>query len=280
MPVDSTNGSYTRSVDRACDILFALGAEPGEAGVTAVARRVGLGKSTVYRLLQSLMTRGFVAYNPETQAYRLGGRLFRLGLQLQSHLAVRDEASPFLHQLRDLTGETATLYLPIGEHAVAVAQVITLQEPKRIPNLGDPFPLHTGAVGKALLAFQNDDWIDTYLARSSAPATAAAESQPRPRGLRAQVGLTSIPDPESTRAEIERVRKEGYAVSIGEATPRSSGLAFPIINAREGLLGAISIIGPADRWTRARMLKLQPECREIVDQLTLRVRYLEPLALN
>ena len=140
----TTDANHTRSVDRACEILFALSDMRGDAGVTAVARRVGLGKSTVFRLLHTLMTRGLVAYNAETQSYRLGGRLLQLGLRLQEQLPIRHEATPFLHALRDVTRESATLYLAMNGECVAITQVITLLDPKRFPQLGRTLPLHRG----------------------------------------------------------------------------------------------------------------------------------------
>lgn len=259
----SREPARTRSVERAADILLLFASDSIELGVTEIARRVGLGKGTVHRLLQSLVSRGLVTYVPTTQTYRLGGRILQLGMVVQQHLPIRTDARPTLIQLRDLTEETATLYLPLGKHQIAVEESVTHLNPKRIPSLGDPRPLHTGASGKVLLAFHSDAFIDDYLA--AVP-------------LRAYTAKT-ITDPVRFREELMKVRAQGYAVSIEELRPGTNGLAFPLLNTHEELLGAVAIAGPSNRWTPERIMEMLPACREVLRPLELRLSYMQPVVL-
>lgn len=254
--------TYTRSIERAADILIALGEQPDDMGVTELAKKLGLSKGTVYRLLQSLVRKGFVAYAADSRSYRLGGRVLQLGLKIQERLPLRSEVRPFLHQLRDLIGETATLYLRVGHQCFALEQVVTLDERKRIAPLGTPGRL-VGAHGKVLLAFESEEFIDQYL------ATVRLEP----------FTPQTITDPEALKRELQAVQKQGYAMSIGEVRPRTSALAFPLLNAQRAILGAVSIAGPSDRWTAKAMESHIAAYQRIMDSACVALRYLQPITL-
>lgn len=250
----------TRSVERAADILLSFVDGPAEQGVSTIARRLGLGKSTVHRLLQSLVSRGLLAYVPANQMYRLGGRTLQLGLRVQEELPIRQEARQFLAELREISGETATLYISVGQHHVAIDQVVTHLNPKRIPNLGEPALLHNAAVGKVLLAFRDDEFIDQYLKTVNLVRTTAQ----------------TITDPAVLRKELDLARRQGYAFSLEELRPGTNGLGLPLLNARGQLLGGINVAGPSNRWSEGEIREKLSECRAVADALNLRLRYMEP----
>ena len=145
------DGNAVRSVDRAAALLLALGDSQGEAGVTELARRLGLHKSTASRLLATLQKRGLVEQDDETGKYRLGLVVIRLAERAERTLDLRGIALPELERLARLTHETTGLGLLDGDTMLAVAQVDG-------PNLiavgdwtGRATPLHCVASGKVLL---------------------------------------------------------------------------------------------------------------------------------
>ena len=103
------DGNAVRSVDRAAALLLALGDSPGEAGVTELARRLGLHKSTASRLLATLQKRGLVEQDDETGKYRLGLVVIRLAEKAERTLDLRGIALPELERLARLTHETTGL---------------------------------------------------------------------------------------------------------------------------------------------------------------------------
>ena len=109
------DGNAVRSVDRAAALLLALGESQGEAGVTELARRLGLHKSTASRLLATLQKRGLVEQDGETGKYRLGLVVIRLAERAERTLDLRGIALPELERLAPLTHETTGLGILDGD---------------------------------------------------------------------------------------------------------------------------------------------------------------------
>ena len=116
------DGNAVRSVDRAAALLLALGDSQGEAGVTELARRLGLHKSTASRLLATLQKRGLVEQDEETGKYRLGLVIIRLAERAERTLDLRGIAMPELERLARLTHETTGLGILDGDTLLTVAQ--------------------------------------------------------------------------------------------------------------------------------------------------------------
>src|SRR5207249_1806875 len=148
----AVEGNAVRSVDRAASLLLALGECKGATGVTELARRLGLHKSTASRLLATLQRRGLVEQDDETGKYRLGLVVIRLAERAERTLDLRGIALPELERLARLTHETTGLGILDGDSLLAVAQV---DGPNMIA-VGDwtgrATPLHCVASGKVLLS--------------------------------------------------------------------------------------------------------------------------------
>src|SRR5438552_18192459 len=117
----AVEGNAVRSVDRAASLLLALGECKGATGVTELARRLGLHKSTASRLLATLQRRGLVEQD-ESGKYRLGMVVIRLAERAERSLDLRRLAMPDLERLARLTRETASLAILDGDQALTVAQ--------------------------------------------------------------------------------------------------------------------------------------------------------------
>ena len=115
------DGNAVRSVDRAAALLLALGESAGEAGVTELARRLGLHKSTASRLLATLQRRGLVEQDDETGKYRLGLVVIRLAERAERTLDLRGIAMPELERLARLTHETTGLGVVNGDSLLTVS---------------------------------------------------------------------------------------------------------------------------------------------------------------
>src|SRR5512135_1487699 len=117
----TVDGNAVRSVDRAAALLLALGESPGAAGVTELARRLGLHKSTASRLLATLERRGLVEQDSETGKYRLGLAIIRLAGHAEETLDLRGIAMPELERVARATHESVCLTILDGESPVTVA---------------------------------------------------------------------------------------------------------------------------------------------------------------
>ncbi|HEX5590582.1 MAG TPA: IclR family transcriptional regulator [Candidatus Limnocylindrales bacterium] len=248
------DGNAVRSVDRAAALLLALGESQGEAGVTELARRLGLHKSTASRLLATLQRRGLVEQDDETGKYRLGLVVIRLAERAERTLDLRSLALPELERLARLTHETAGLGVLDGDQVLFVAQADG-------PNLiavgdwtGRASALHANASGKVLLASLAEREVLRIVRR----------------GLTRYTERT-ITDLEPLLEELARVRRRGYATAVSELEGGLTAVAAPVCDARGQVIAAVEVWGPAFRLTPRRVPELAIQARETASAITVRL---------
>jgi len=248
------DGNAVRSVDRAAALLLALGECPGAAGVTELARRLGLHKSTASRLLATLEKRGLVEQDDETGKYRLGLVVIRLAERAERTLDLRGLAMPELERLARLTRETVGLGVVDGDSLLTVAQVDG-------PNLiavgdwtGRSTPLHCVASGKVLMAALAEREVVRVVKRGLARYTER-----------------TLVDLEPLLEELARIRRRGYATAIGEYELGLNAVAAPVHDARGQVIAAVDIWGPTFRLTPRRMPELAAQVRETAAAISVRL---------
>ncbi|MEV4474486.1 IclR family transcriptional regulator [Nonomuraea salmonea] len=235
-----------QSVERALDVLEALAEHGGEAGLSEIAARTGLPYGTIHRLLQTLLSRGYVRQESDRR-YALGGGLVRLGGIAESMVGVW--AQPYLTKMVELSGETANLAVLEGDFVVYVAQVPSPRRLRMFAEVGRRVLPHSTAVGKVLLA-----------GRPAAEALAVFERTGMPR--RTPNTITELP---AMQAELEVVSSRGYALDLGEEELGVHCLAVPV---RDGsrVVAAMSVSGPAERIDALDRDELAAGMREIASQ--------------
>jgi len=224
-----------RGVERAAALLSRFTPERPVINLPQAARTLDVPRSTAYRLLRSLEAGGFLIYDPSRQAYRLSLTLARLGQVALAGMDLRAAARPHLERLVHDTGESAFLLVVEGRSAVVIDTVAS-DAPLRLTfPVGTPWPLHAGASNKVLLAHLPDDIVQQLLAAPLARVTAS-----------------TVTDPRRLRADLARIRRQGFAYSVGELTPGVVGVAVPIHSGGR-LLGALAVAGPVSRFATARV---------------------------
>lgn len=221
--------SAVQSVCTAVDVLECLMREE-ELGVSDVARRLGVAKSTAHRLLSTLCSRDLAERNPDTGRYRLGMRLFELGQMASDRFPLRRAALPLLEELRQASGHTVHLGVADGADVIFVERLHNLAGIRLMADSGRRLPVHVTSVGKALAAFD--------------PAVALARREAGfPRMTERTIAMAA--DWDRALAEI---RRTGVAISIGESKPQLTSLAAPVRNARGRAFAAISVAGPSQEF--------------------------------
>lgn len=212
-----------KSVASALDVLECF-ATDGDLGVSDIARRLGVAKSTAHRILSTLTSRGFVEKDPDTGLYRLGLHIFELGQLAQARNVIRHAALPTLRQVAVQTGLTVNLGIPDAADVVFVERIEFGAGGRILSHAGRRFPAHTTSSGKAIAAFN-------------------------PAVLRARV-MAGFPPRVShtirTRADfesaVERVRRDGYAHSRDEAFDGAASVAVPILKHKVAV-ASLSVFG-------------------------------------
>ena len=234
-------------VERALDVLDLFAAEGvRDLGVTEIADELDLSKAVVHRILSSFRVKGYVEVDEESRRYSLGPRVMTLGLSFLDRLDVRDVARDALRELVDRTDETATLSVRAGWSRVYVDQVTPVRDIKMVVQLGSQHPLHAGGSSKALLAFLPDELRDAYLERPLESVT--------------DITITSKKE---LVAELEEIRRVGYATSFGERQGGAGSVAAPLFGHDQQPLAVISVCGPVERFR-----DVMDECAEALLDIT------------
>jgi DNA-binding IclR family transcriptional regulator len=225
--------SRVQSIERAFAVLGAL--TDGPVGVTEVAERVELPKSTVARLLGSLVREGVVEQVPGDTRYRLGARIVTLAagvVPLRSMVAL---ARPVLVELASALGEAAGLSVPDGFAVHYVDQVDTAQQVQIRDWTGTRAPMHAVSSGLVLLAALPASTLDAFLARP----------------LERFTGRT-VTEPAAIRARLADVRRDGYAWVHEEFAEGLNSVAAPIEDRTGVVVAAVHVHGPSYRFPGAK----------------------------
>lgn len=234
---------------KACDVLEAVAASPGGMGQGELATRLGLPRTTVYRILAALTARGLLRQDPSRRVYALGFRLLEMvqgpGLAASDPAApdLAAVAAPELRALRDATGETAYIAVLEGHEVLSFGKFEGAHEQRSAARLGQRKPLHCTSLGKAMLAFLPEREQAALLRRLPLP------------------GLTpnTLTDRRRLTAALRIIRARGFAIDDEEILPGVRCVGAPILDGQGRMRGALSVAGPAFRMTRERLELLGPE---------------------
>jgi IclR family KDG regulon transcriptional repressor len=251
--------AYTvKSLIKALNILEALAeGEQSSYTLTELSRRLRLHVSTVHRLVVNLTRHGFMDQDPATGRYQLGHRVLRMGLKVLDRLDFRRVAHPLLRELNEKTQETVHLVILQGEYGMSVEKLLSPQPVGLDARLGGLIPLHCSGVGKSLLAFQDEEFLQR-IAKSP--------------GLERRTAHT-ITNLAHLRKELATIRERGYAVDDEEAVEGLRCVAAPILDNSGRVVAAFSVAGPATRVTPERIPEIARMVCETSRKISFRLGY-------
>lgn len=215
-------------------ILGAFGARDDSLTLAELTRRTGLPKSTIHRLLGSLVE--LRAIDTADGRFRLGMRLFELGELVPVQRALRDVALPFMQDLYEATHETVHLGVMDGFDILYVEKISGHRRAGAPSRVGGRLPLHCTGLGKALLAFSPEEVVERVI----------------DHGLPA-LSPRTITVPSVFRQTLLAIRRRGVAFDNEEAKTGLSCAAAPILDADRAPIAAVSVTGPNPRVNLARL---------------------------
>jgi len=243
--------SEIKSLARGLTVLKIMAEVDQSIGITNLADKLGVNKSTVSRMVQTLMNHGFVEKSTDGRSYQLGPALVQLSRVVINRLKLRETANPFLTQLVDRTGECAHLAIYAQGKALYIDQVQSDASLRVNADIGHMAPLHCTALGKVLLAFGG------YAI---------------PARLGSRTGAT-ITDQEVLANELEKIRILGFAVDNEEYDEGIRCIAAPVFDFSNQCIGSIGISGPTARINLKNISKLSQEVLSISKDLSDRLRF-------
>lgn len=218
--------------------------------ISEIADLLRLPRSSAYRYISALKTHGLVEQAPDGGGYRLGGRILELAATM-SRKPLREVAMPHLERIKRETGETVIL-CGLREHVGVCLEKVDGTHALRVSHeLGDTYPLHAGATGKAIMAHLNP----------SVQIKVIDEV-----GL-AKFTETTITDEKRLREDLEKARTNGYSESPGEAIVGTHGIAAPIFSSSGRIMASIGVSAPQHRVkgkNREHLISLLVEAGEAI----------------
>ena len=215
------------SVAAALDVLDCF-ARDAELGVSEIARRIGMSKSSAHRLLSTLASRGLVEQSPTTSKYRLGVRLFELGDLAVSRIDLRRESQVLLEELRERSGMTVHLAVASGADVLYLERLSTLRGMRAIGEYRRRWPLHATSSGKAICAHD--------------PVACQARIE---AGFPVFTSQT-VADEAAFADALAGIRRVGYATATAELMPNLASVAAAVLDRHGVAMAAISITGSVD----------------------------------
>ena len=241
-------------VEKTAHLLGAIAEAKHGISLSDLVEQLGVARSTVYRILNSLAAHGLVARVNGGATYQLGPRFIELARRISpgaDRATMAEAAHPIMQSAADRIRESFKLSAPEGDEMLTILATQSPAEYAISVRVGSRSPKHVGASGKLALAHSSDQAIAEYCAK----------------GLPARTAHT-ITDPDVLMDELRRIRDDGYAEDNLESSQGLRAIAAPVFDAAGALVAAVSVpfIGDA---TPDRKRTIRKEVTEVADSLTL-----------
>ena len=221
------------NLERALIIIELLKEHPDGLTMSEIAAEIGSSPTSIFRIAMTMIEKGYFSRDEETKKIRMSGKLFTVSSIGTCDKNISEIAAPYLRKLRNQTKETAILgvLLPNRRHGVAILEYPGLYPFKFLHDVGESIILHVGAPGKALLAFLPEDEREEQIEKMTLKKFTAK----------------TIVSKKALRQELEKVRKQGYAVGLGEWMDEMHCISAPIIDRFGHSVAVVWITGPSSR---------------------------------
>ena len=232
-----------QSVDRSLTILELLSEYKEGLGITEVSGKIDLHKSTVHRLIGTLMYKGFVVQDTVTNKYKISLKLYELGVRRIADLDILNASKPYTKALMEKLNEVVHLVIRDNTDIIYIDKVEADNTIRMASTIGRRSPLYCTSVGKAIVAYLPESEVKDIWENSKI------------------VKLTenTIIDFDKFKEELEVIRKTGVAVDEEENEIGVRCIGAPVFNNKGEVEGAISISGPAIRVTKDKIEEISKE---------------------
>lgn len=251
-------GRPVQSVERTLRILEIMAEREYPMSLSEISNSLNLKISTVHRLLKTLIMNGFAQQDPYSGKYLLGIKTFSIGNTALYSQDIRSLVRPYLKELKMKYQETTNLAILDEGDVIYIDQVESEKMVKMLARLGSRAPSHSNAVGKVLLADLNELELDRLLKVKTL------------RGFTENAITVSL----LLKKELEKVRRQGYALDMEETEQGICCAAAAIFNHQGKAAAAIGISGPSSRISKEYLEKeLAEAVKSVALEISLKLGY-------
>lgn len=226
-----------QTIDRAIKILKSYTEKDKELSLAELHKILGLSKSSLQRILNTLVFHGLLDKDEKQKTYRLGIELYFLGELVEKNSTLLSVSKPFMEKLRDELDESVHLNIIHQGERKCIGYLSSKQELITLINVGQTSPLYAGASAKVLMAYLPDSTLSVLLNEIEFK----------------NISDNTIDDKEELRREIIKIRENGYAISFGERVKGAFSVSAPIQNHLNEVIAGLSLTIPMVRVENEKM---------------------------
>lgn len=250
-------GKGVQTLDRALDIIELLSPQREGLGVTEIAKRLTLHKSTVHRLLNALADRGYIERDRHRGSYRLGLKFVEIGSLRLNQIELKTEAMPYLRRLAENFGQAAHLAILSGTDAVYIEKIEPNSGIRMYSQIGRRIPAHSSALGKSLLSDMDEEAL-----KATVDAMDFERFTPN-----------TIVDPAVLLESVAQVRQRGWANDNEEHEIGIRCVASPIFDYTGRVIAAVSVSGDKRRISAERDEETADRVMAVAEEISRRLGY-------
>ncbi len=245
-----------QTIDRTIMVLNCFSESQPEQKLSEIAEGIGLNKSTVHGILNTLKYHGLISQDEESRKYRLGLRLMELGSRAANSLNIIQLAGPEIRKLCNETEETVHLGTLDHDEMVYIDKVESLQSMRIASSVGARLPAYCTSLGKTIMAFLDQEELIKTIPDVFRPFTP-----------------NTIMNMDDLLKELEKIRVNGYAIDNEEYSVGLRCVAAPIYNHEGEVKYSISVSGPGIRMSAGKMDQIILMVKETCNDLSVRMGY-------
>ncbi len=244
------------SVDRTISVLEFISQSKRGCSVSEISRSLSLPKSSTFLILATLVARGYLKKNPETDKYNFGMNLVKLSRKVLAHLDLRDIARPFINSLMKRTGLVVHLAVLAETEAVLIDRASPRDSFVGADWIGRALDINCSGVGKALVAFLPEEQFNQLI------------------GVKrlAKHNENTIVTIRGLKRDLARVRELGYSLDDEEDELGLRCIGTPIFDAEHKAIAAVSVAGTVENIPLDRVQVLAAALRQTADEISRRVQ--------
>lgn len=246
-----------QSVDRALSILEVLTNYREGLGVTEISEKVNLHKSTVYRLLSTLIYKEYVVQDMRSNNYKVTFKLFELGNKNIEKIDLLSVSKVYAKKLMESVNEVVHLVVRDDTQIVYIEKVEANNTIRMASTIGRRSPMYRTSVGKAILAYLSEKEVEAIWENSKVE----------------KLTEYTITELNEMKEELKKVREKGYAIDNQENEIGVRCIGAPIFNRHGKVEGAISISGPATRVREEDVEKIAEEVMKFAQFISKELGY-------
>ncbi len=251
MRYPSRNKESISSMRNALRLLNLFTMDEPEYSLSEIAEKLQVGISTAHRLTNTLMVEGFLTKDSLTKKFRLGASILGMGNTIITQNQLCRISIPVLESLAVNTGETAHIAILKEYQAIYLIRMDSKHTVHLLSHAGKQNPIHCTSSGQAILAFQDEPFVDQVIAR----------------GLQRHTENT-ITTPVKFKQLLNSIRRKGYSISEEELHQGVSSIAVPVKNINGQVIASISIAGPTSRINQDTLSNLVKVVKQAADQVS------------